>query len=301
MIENKKIFMAGAGGMLGEAFYEVFSKSNNLKCTDIDLNCDWLSFLDFRDEAEYRKQVQEFSPDYLFHLGAFTNLEYCEQNKEDTYITNALSVENAVNIANDLGIKLLYISTAGIFDGKKELYDDWDTPNPLGVYARSKFMGEKYVCENAKKFFICRAGWMMGGGPQKDKKFIQKIMKQIKDGSSELHIVDDKDGTPTYTIDFANNCNHLLSTNYFGLYNMVCGGQTSRIEVAKELVKILGLESSITIKEVNSEFFSQEYFAERPPNERLINSKLDLRELNLMRDWRVCLKEYLEKSYSEYL
>ena len=152
-----------------------------------------------------------------------------------------------------------------------------------------------------KNFFVCRAGWMMGGGPQKDKKFIQKIMKQIKDGSSELHIVDDKDGTPTYTIDFANNCNHLLSTNYFGLYNMVCGGQTSRIEVAKELVKILGLESSITIKEVNSEFFSQEYFAERPSNERLINSKLDLRELNLMRDWRVCLKEYLEKSYSEYL
>ena len=118
-------------------------------------------------------------------------------------------------------------------------------------------------------------GWEVG---QKSKVYPKDYEKQ--DGSSELHIVDDKDGTPTYTIDFANNCNHLLSTNYFE-YNMVCGDKQAEL-IAKELVKILGLESSITIKEVNSEFFSQEYFAERI-NERLINSKLDLRELNLVR------------------
>jgi len=73
----------------------------------------------------------------------------------------------------------LYISTAGIFDGKKDLYDDWDMPNPLGVYARSKYMGERFVVENANRFLVCRAGWMMGAGPKKDKKFIQKLMKQI--------------------------------------------------------------------------------------------------------------------------
>ena len=178
--------------MLGEAFYTQFKDNYLIKCTDKDVNEDWLSYLDFRDYEAYRNDVIDFNPDYLFHLGAYTDLEYCEKNSDDTYKTNTLSVENAVWIANKLNIPLLYISTAGIFDGKKNLYDDWDLPNPLGVYARSKYMGERYVCENSKRFLVCRAGWMMGSGPKKDKKFIQKLMKQLKNGAKELFIVDDK-------------------------------------------------------------------------------------------------------------
>ena len=196
----KKIYMAGSGGMLGEAFYEQFRKEFDLKCTDKDVNAPWLSFLDFRHFEEYRRDVLDFSPDYLFHIGAYTDLEFCETEIEDTYATNTISVENAVKIANELDIPLLYISTAGIFDGKLNSYDDWALPNPLGHYARSKYAGELFVKENVSKHLICRAGWMMGGGPQKDKKFIQKLMKQIKDGKKELFIVNDKDGTPTYTL-----------------------------------------------------------------------------------------------------
>ena len=287
--------------MLGEAFYKQFKSHYELKCTDKDVNEEWLSFLDFRNFDQYKKDVLEFNPDYLFHLGAYTDLEYCENNLDDTYITNALSVENAVYIANELDIPLLYISTAGIFDGEKELYDDWDIPNPLGVYARSKFMGERFVIENAKKYLICRAGWMMGSGPKKDKKFVQKLMKHIKDGKKELFIVNDKDGTPTYTHDFAQNVKLLLQKEYWGLYNMVCGGQTSRLEVAKELLKILGKENEIKITEVTSEYYNKEYFAERPPCERLVNKKLTLRGINIMRDWEVALKEYLIEYYNDYL
>ncbi len=75
----------------------------------------------------------------------------------------------------------------------------------------------------------------MGGGPRKDKKFIQKIMQQIKDGKTELFVVNDKFGTPTYTYDFARNVNLLLQTKFWGVYNMVCGGVTSRLEVVREL------------------------------------------------------------------
>jgi len=298
---KKKIYIAGCGGMLGEAFYEQFKNDYELKCTDKDVNDSWLSFLDFRDLDSYRKDVEAFKPDYLFHLGAYTDLEYCENNSDDTYATNTMSVENAVYIANQLDIPMLYISTAGIFDGKKELYDDWDLPNPLGVYARSKYMGERFVCENAKRFLVCRAGWMMGAGPKKDKKFIQKIMKQLKDGKKELFIVNDKDGTPTYTHDFAKNVKALIEKEYWGLYNMVCGGQTDRLEVSQELLKLLGKEEEIKITVVTSDYFKDIYFAERPPCERLINKKLDIRNINLMQDWRVALKAYLEKYYQGYL
>lgn len=298
---SKKIYMAGVGGMLGEAFYTVFKNSYEIKCTDIDVNEEWLTYLDFRNLEAYKKDVQAFKPDYLFHIGAHTSLEYCDQHPDEAYHTNTIAVENAVFIANELNIPLLYISTAGIFDGRKDVYDDWDLPNPLGHYARSKYAGELFVKQTCERYLICRAGWMMGAGPKKDKKFIQKIMAQIKEGKKELFIVDDKLGTPTYTHDFARNVQLLLEKEYWGLYNMVCGGITGRLEVAKELIKILNLEKEIKITPVSSDYFKETYYSVRPDSERLLDKKLDLRGVNIMRDWQVCLKEYISSYYKDYL
>ena len=298
---KKKIFLSGVGGMLGEAFYEVFSKKYTLKCTDKDVNEDWLERLDFCDSEKYRLTVEEFFPDYLFHIGAFTDLEYCENNRQATFETNTESVKTAVKISNNLNIPLLYISTAGIFDGLKEFYDENDEPKPMGVYAISKYEAEKFVVQNSKKFIICRAGWMMGGGPKKDKKFVKKILQQIKDGKKELFIVDDKFGTPTYTNDFAKNTLALIESNNFGLYNMACEGNTSRLEVTEEILKILNLSKKIKINKVNSDYFSKTFFAKRPNCENLLNKKLNDKKLNLMRPWKETLREYLKTSYSDYL
>ena len=206
----KKIFIAGGGGMLGEAFYQLFKDDYEILVTDKDVNAEWISYLDFRSNTDYINMVNDFKPDFLFHLGAYTSLEYCEENIADTFATNTISVEYAVNIANELKIPVLYISTAGIFDGSKNCFDDYDTPNPLGIYARSKFAAERFVIEHANRYIICRAGWMMGGGANKDKKFVNKIIKQISAGSKVLNIVNDKDGTPTYTYDFATNVKLLI-------------------------------------------------------------------------------------------
>jgi dTDP-4-dehydrorhamnose reductase len=301
MVMTRRIYMAGCGGMLGEAFQKTFAKDSVLKCTDIDINEPWLSHLDFRDLDAYRKDVSDFKPDYLFHLGAYTDLEFCELHPDDAYLTNTIAVENAVFIANELRIPLLYISTAGIFDGKQDVYDDWDEPRPLGHYARSKYAGEVFVREHVSRHLICRAGWMMGGGPKKDKKFVHKLMKQLKDGKETIHVVNDKLGTPTYTHDFAGNVELLLRKGYWGLYNMVCDGVTSRLEVAREIVELLDLNDRVRVVEVTSDYFKKEYFAERPPSERLINRRLNLRKLNTMRHWKIGLREYLENYYVKYL
>ncbi len=293
----KKVYLAGCGGMLGEAFYSIMKNDFELRCTDIDQNETWLEYLDFRNYKEYRDDVLKFNPDYLFHLGAFTDLEYCEINPDETYVTNTLSVEHAVKISNELNIPLLFISTAGIFDGEKDFYDDWDLPNPIGVYARSKYMAERFVAENANKYLVCRAGWMMGSGPKKDKKFVNKIFKQLTAGKTEIFVVNDKDGTPTYTRDFVYTVLGLLDEGFWGIYNTVCGGQTSRLEVAQEILNILNLTEKVKITSVNSEYFKKEFFALRPNSERLVTAKLNLRGLNKMRDWRISLKEYLEKYF----
>ena len=217
---------------------------------------------------------------------------------KSTYRTNFDSVKNAVKIANNLDIPLLYISTAGIFDGKKELYDESDLPNPLCHYAKSKYMGETYVQKNISKSIICRAGWMMGGGPKKDKKFVKKIIDQITKGKKTINVVDDKLGTPTYTIDFAKNVKLILEKEKWGLYNLVCEGVTGRFEVANEIVNILNLNKKINIKKVDSSFFENEYFAPRPNSERLVNKNLNEINLNIMRDWKICLREYLMKDFN---
>ena len=298
---KKKIFIAGCGGMLGEAFYKLFSNEFELLCTDIDVNETWLSYLDFRDRKDYFEKVKEFNPDFLFHLGAHTDLEYCETNPEDAYHTNTISVETATHISNEIDIPLLYISTAGIFGGEKEYFDDWDNPNPLSHYGRSKYEAEKIVQNNCSKHLICRAGWMMGGGPKKDKKFINKLMKQIEAGAEKLYVVNDKLGTPTYTYDFAETVYNLLQKKLWGLYNVVCSETTSRLEVAEELLKILNLNKKISIIPVESEYWKKEYFAKRPASERLITSKLNILKLNKMRGWKVCLREYLNNYYSSFI
>lgn len=126
-------------------------------------------------------------------------------------------------------------------------------------------------------------------------------MKQLKAGKKELFIVNDKFGTPTYTHDFALNVELLIQKQYWGLYNMVCGGLTSRLEVTCELLNILNIGGSIKIKEVDSLYFKKEYFAERPDSEGLVNRKLDLRGLNMMRDWRLALRNYINDYYQGYL
>ena len=296
-----KIYMSGAGGMLGLAFFEEFSQEYEIRASDKDVNEDWLNHLDFRDFDSYFEEVKKFYPDWLMHIGAYTDLEFCELNEQDTYDTNTNSVKHAVNIANELEIPLFYVSTAGIFDGKKATYDESDQPIPLGHYGNSKYLGEVYIQENSNEYIICRAGWMMGGGEKKDKKFIQKLIAQIKNGKTTLQIVDDKDGTPTYTHDFAKNSKSLIESKHRGLFNMVCGGLTSRYEVAAELLSILKLDQKIKIEKVSSDFFSQEYFAERPACERLVNKRLNDIDLNLMRDWRIALKDCILKYYKDDL
>ena len=104
-------------------------------------------------------------------------------------------------------------------------------------------------------------------------------------------MVDDRLGTPTYTKDFSKSIYlHLTKQNPFGLYNQVCKGSASRYEVAKHFIKFI--KSDVKLKKVDSDFFSDQYFAPRPKSEKLINKRLNDLKINYMRDWKVCLEEY---------
>ena len=298
--QNKKVFITGCGGMLGKAVYEQFAPHCQVLATDIDLNEPWLEYGDVIDFQKISEKAFTFEPDLIINLAALTDLEFCEKNPEITWKTNALGAENMALISKAVDATHIYISTAGIFDGQKEYYNDFEQPNPLSVYAKSKYYGEVIVEKILSNYFIFRAGWMMGGGHEKDKKFINKIFKQILDGKKELFVVEDKLGTPTYTVNFAESMFKIVQTKLYGLYNMVCEGSCSRYDVAVEFIRMLGLENEISINIVGSDYFKNEYFAPRPHSEKLLNLKLSSRGINFMKDWKECLEDYVE-SYKTHL
>ena len=293
-----RILFTGAGGMLGQAMYKHYSKNYEVLATDIDVNEEWLEFLDVRDSSAYEKMVKKFKPNYIFHLPALTSLEECEQDKKESYLTNALATKYGAQLSKKYNAKFIYISSAGVFDGEKKYYTDDEEPNPVNTYGLTKQLGALYAKFYAKDALVLRPGWMIGGGPRKDKKFVNIIISQILAGKKEIFVVNDKFGTPTYTHDLAKQSEILIQNNKNGTYNTVCSGFSSRLEVAKEIIKILGYEGEIKLTQVNSDFFKEIFFAKRPKHENLVNKKLINENLNVMRTWQNALKEYLEHDFA---
>lgn len=292
--KSDKVIITGCSGMLGEAVYTEFKDICELYASDIDLNTSWLEYLDVSSEKDVSKYCDRVRPNYIIHLAALTDMEYCELHPEETYAVNTGGVENLARYARIHNIPFLYISTAGVFDGEKEFYTEHDIPNPLSVYGKSKYGGE-LAAMALDKFIIIRAGWMMGGGPQKDKKFINKIIKQIRAGAKELAVVNDKFGTPCYTYDLAKSIRFLLDHELYGIYHGACDGGGSRYDVAAFIVSSLGLSKEVAVREVDSSFFIKDYFAIRPKSEKLINIELKKVGPHLTRDWQECLAEYFTK------
>jgi len=278
--------------MLGSALFPFFQKANyDVLATDIDLNEPWLKQLDVREFSQAEELCKLFRPDLVCHLAALTSLEYCENHPDEAYHVNYLGTRNMAVLCKRLNIPLAYISTAGVFDGRKDIYSEADIPNPINVYGKTKLYGEILIQASLERYFILRAGWMVGGG-RKDKKFVSYIITQAQEGRKTFHVVNDRFGTPTYTKDFARNLDALIRTDYYGLYHMVCRGDASRSEIARCILDVLHIRNPV-IQEVNSDFFRKEFSAPRPVSERMINAHLDRRGINLMRDWRDALRDYI--------
>ncbi|KHE92596.1 MAG: NAD(P)-dependent oxidoreductase [Candidatus Scalindua rubra] len=301
-MEAGKVFITGAGGMLGNAIYPYFAAMfNDVLASDKDVNEDWLVKLDVRDDVGISNTFKEYRPSIVLHLAAETNLEFCETHPDVAIATNVDATETIAKLSKEYGSTLIYISTAGVFDGtKKGLYTEEDNPNPIMVYGQTKYDGELKALKYCPKTYVVRAGWMMGGGRNKEKKFIYKILQQIAAGKKTIYAVDNRWGTPTYTYDFAMNLFKLLKTEKYGTYHMVCEGDGTRYDVAKEILHICNRDD-ITLTPVESDYFKDDYFAPRPVSEMMYNK--NLRELGIhnMRPWKESLNDYIHNYFFDHI
>lgn len=302
-----KILVTGAAGMLGSALVsELIRAGHDVSVTDIDTSQarPWgkagptLRHLDVRSAQGVSEACRGVRPDFVVHLAAETNLEVCEQDPDGAYHTNALGTKNVALACRANAIPLAYVSTAGVFDGEKETaYIEFDDPNPINVYGRSKYEGERFVSHLLDRYYTVRAGWMVGGGA-KDHKFVAKIVDQLRRGQRVIHAVSDKLGTPTYAPDFARCFSLLVETGSYGLYHMACRGEGSRYDVAARILEVLGRDD-VELREVESAFFKDEFFAPRPRSEIMRNLVLELQGMNTMRPWRTALEEYLRNEFPD--
>jgi dTDP-4-dehydrorhamnose reductase len=295
-----RVLITGSGGMLGSAVYPAFVHAgHDVVATDLvprTVQGLPMEHLDVRDYQAVEAAVTAYRPQLILHLAAETDLERCETDPDHAWVTNALGTQNVALVASTRGLPLVYISTAGVFDGQitDRPYTEYDEPHPINVYGGSKFEGERIVRDLVRDHFIVRAGWMIGGS-ERDHKFVSKIIVQLREGATVIRAVADKLGTPTYTRDFAANLLLLVESPFTGLYHMTCEGSGSRYDVAREILNYLGRDD-VQLEAVDSSVFAREYFAPRPVSEMMRNYKLDLRGLNRMRPWREALYAYLDEA-----
>lgn len=290
-----KALVTGANGMLGSALCPMLSRNGyEVFLTDIKGANSQIEPLDVREFSGLKDFIDKNKPEIIFHLVAETDVDKCELDAEHAFRTNTTGTRNIALVSKEYDIPMVYISTCGVFDGRKqEPYNEFDEPNPISIYTKSKFEGEKIVRGLLKRYFIFRAGWMIGGG-KKDKKFVAKIIELLKT-KNILTVVNDKRGCPTFTKDFSECIIKIIKLGRYGLYHVTNEGSATRYEIACKIVEYLG-RKDVMIKPITSREFPLP--APRPDSEAVDNYKLKLLGIK-MRPWQEALMDYLKELENE--
>jgi len=282
-----KILITGASGMLGTAVREVFSNHELLTPTSKEL--------DVRDIGSVAQYIKT-KPDLILHLAAVTDHLKSELEWENTYLTNHTGTQNIISLSLTLDIPIVYIASCTEYDGSKEAHTEEDILSPCNHYSVSKAYGEWSIRANPKNWII-RSGWLFGGGPGIDKKFLNAIVyKLIKSGVKEFPSIVDSVGQPTYTYDLARTIKNMIEGNApYGTYNVAGLGVASRFDMATLFVSCLGAD--VKVIPVTAEEYHKKYPEKVKYHKRAVMdlSKIQASGFSAMRPWEVTLKEYAEE------
>ena len=277
----KKVFLTGGTGQLGKEIIEILKEEYSIlapKKEDFDLE-------NFEKIYDYLKNI---NPDIIILSGAYTDVDKAEEEKEKAYKINFLSTKEFVKYALHYDKILIFISTDYVFDGKKEIYSEDDIPNPINFYGKTKYLSEKEIISNLKKYFIIRTSWLYGEGK---KNFVYKFLKKCEE-EKVIKVVKDRYGSPTYTKDVAEGIKEILKSENYGIYHIVNTGRVSRFEFAKEILNIRKM--NVKIEPVTSDYFKE--IAKRPFSSALNNDKF-CSNFYKLRNWKEALRDFLKNKW----
>ena len=277
-----KILVTGSDGLVGTNILPDLSKEFEIiPATEGE----W----DILDRKQGEEIIGTHKPDVLINLAAITNVDGCEDNVELAYRVNVYGAGLLADICRERNVRLLHFSTDYVFDGtNRKPYTEEDEPNPLSVYGRSKFLGEKRVLGTYPSSLVLRTEWIYGRGGEN---FITKVTKIARE-KGKVEVVDDQAGAPTYARDLAGPVKALITRNKTGIYHAVNGGACTWFQFAKEIFSILHIDAPCL--PVSSTRLQRK--AKRPAYSVLDCTKLRNETGVSMRPWQEALRHYLAES-----
>lgn len=274
------IIVTGVKGQLG---YDVVKELNrrSIACKGIDIDD-----LDITDRDAVFEFMRAEKPEAVIHCAAWTAVDKAEDEVEKCTAVNVGGTENIALACKETGAEMMYFSTDYVFPGNGETeYEVDDEKGPRSVYGRTKLEGEYKVIENVDKHYIIRISWVFGINGAN---FI-KTMLRLSETHTELNVVSDQIGSPTYTADLAPLvCDMILSGKY-GVYHATNEGYCSWADFAKAIFQKAGKD--VTVHPIPSSEYPAK--AARPLNSRLSKSALDKAGFSRLPSWESALERYL--------
>lgn len=275
-----KVLVTGVKGQLG---YDVVREltARGIEAVGVDID-----EMDITDSASVDRVIRQAAPDAVIHCAAYTAVDAAEENEAVCRRVNADGTRNIAAVCAALSIKMLYISTDYVFDGKGErAWEPDDERAPQSVYGQTKYEGELAVEELLEKFFIVRIAWVFGIN---GKNFVKTMLK-LSETHDTLKVVNDQFGSPTYTYDLARLLADMIVTDKYGVYHATNEGFCSWYEFACAIFEEAGIKMKV-VPVSTAEYGAK---ASRPANSRMSKEKLTQNGFERLPAWQDALHRYI--------
>lgn len=289
-----KILIIGSKGQLGSQIIHIINKgkseigeiSSKYKTAEV-VGVD-LEDLDITNFNEVQNFVCKLKPYIIINAAAYTSVDACESNEDIAFKVNALGPRNLAIAAEEVGSKIIHISTDYVFKGEGNVpYREYDVTNPVSVYGKSKLAGENFVRELSSKYFIVRTSWLYG---YNGNNFVKTILKAGKE-KGHLDVVNDQRGNPTNAEDLSHHILKLALSEEYGTYHCTGIGECSWYDFASKIIEYAGIKC--TVSPITSDKLTRA--AKRPSYSSLDNMMLSSTVGDEMREWQEALKMFIER------
>lgn len=281
-----KVLITGAHGQLGQDIARIFNLAGHevFSCGREELN---ITDLDQCFQVSSTRR-----PDWIIHCAAYAAVDAAETDVDGAYLVNAVGTRNMALAAEKIDAKIVCISTDYVFSGTSERpYNEYDSPDPQSVYGKSKLAGEQMVQHFCSRWFIVRTSWLFG---PHGNNFV-KTMLRLGQEKPLLKVVNDQQGSPTYTVDLAQFLINLISTEKYGIYHASNNGSCTWYEftsaIFEEAREQLGLTITAELQPCTTEEFPRP--APRPANSVMDHLAIRLNQFEDLPHWREGLKQFM--------
>ena len=288
MNKDLRVLVTGVKGQLGYECVRELSERGYHNILGIDIQD-----LDITDQEAVDKFVDNFKPDVILHPAGWTAVDKAEENPDLVFKVNAEGTKNLAVAAERNQAKIIYISTDYVFEGKGDTPFETNSPKiGLSVYGRSKSLGEDYVLKFNSRSFVIRISWAFGINGNN---YI-KSMLRLAETKTELNIVADQIGSPTYMYDLSKLMCDMMETDKYGVYHATNEGYCSWYDFTKYIYKVAGIThvkvNPITTAEYKKLVPNQ---ADRPLNSRLSKKSLDDNGFKRLPTWQDAVDRFLKE------